>query len=203
MSNSPLTLIAVGDLAFNGRYHRLLERHGPEYPFQHVAQHWRDADLRIGNLESPITTAPRVASDKLTLRGTPRALESLRWAGFDCLSLANNHMMDFGAAGLIETCERLSDAGIAHVGAGRNLDEATSPAIVERKGQKIGILAFCDVEQISPLYAGAASPGVARRPRSLPERGSCAPQSRGSGDRSDALGSRNVAIAFTQSAGVG
>ena len=74
MSNKALTLLAVGDLAFNGHYHRLLERRGPEYPFRHVAERWRDADLRIGNLESPITIAPRAAPDKLTLRGAPLAL---------------------------------------------------------------------------------------------------------------------------------
>ena len=156
-----LTLIAVGDLAFNGRYHRLLERHGVAYPFGAVMPKWVHSDVRLGNLESPLTSASRVASTKLTLRGSPHAAAALRHAQFDCVSLANNHMMDFGPEGLSETCAKLDEVGIAHVGAGKNLDEATSPVILERKGHRVGILAFCDVEQISPLYAGPQTAGVA------------------------------------------
>lgn len=156
-----LKLIAVGDLAFNGAYHRLLPRYGADYPFRQLLPIWKPKDLLLGNLESPISNQPRVAPAKLTLRGNPLAIEALKVANFDCVSLANNHMMDFGVEGLLETCACLDQAGIAHVGAGRNLQEATAPVVLERNGYKIGVLACCDVIQISRLYADEHTAGVA------------------------------------------
>ena len=59
MTHQAIRIIAVGDLSFNGRYHRLLTRRGPAHPFRAVMPFWSGADLRLGNLESPITAAPR------------------------------------------------------------------------------------------------------------------------------------------------
>ncbi len=156
-----LTLVAVGDMSFNGRYHRFFERYGVEHSLRLVLPQWQHANLRFGNLESPITDQPRVAPDKLTLRGSPFAIDAIQFASFDCVTIANNHMMDFGATGLLQTMERLDSAGISHVGAGRNLNEATSPEIFEQNGQRVGVLACCDVEQDSPLYASNTDVGVA------------------------------------------
>jgi Bacterial capsule synthesis protein PGA_cap len=155
-------IVVVGDLSFNGYYDRLLNRHGPDYPFRHVLPFWRDADLRLGNLESPPTSHPRAASSKFTLRGSPRSIESLATASFDCLCVANNHTMDFGIEGLVEACSRVKEAGIPLVGAGETLEQAYQPVILNVRGQSIGILGFCDVVQDSPLYATNSSGGVAR-----------------------------------------
>ena len=161
MSRQPLKIVAVGDLAFNGRYHRLLDRHGPEYPLGEVLPHWCDADLRFGNLESPLTARPKVTPSKLTLRGAPHAIDALQYARFDFVAVANNHMMDYGPEGLAETCDKLDVAGIAHAGAGDNNGAACAPAILNHNGHTIGLLAYCDVWQVSPLYARERSPGVA------------------------------------------
>jgi len=162
MSSNSLKIVAVGDMSFNGRYHRLLERRGADYPLRDVLPHWRDADLRLGNLESPLTTRPKVAPSKCTLRGAPRALDTLEYAGFDFVSVANNHVMDFGPGGLMDTRDKLDAAGIAYAGAGHNEQTACEPAILKRNGHVIGLLAYCDVQQDSPLYADKHSPGVAR-----------------------------------------
>jgi hypothetical protein len=151
----------VGDLSFNGPYARLLDRCGPAYPFRHVLAGWRGADLRLGNLESPAAAGPAVAPSKLVLRGAPGTPAALAAAGIDCVALANNHMMDFGPEGLRQTRAALGAAGIAHTGAGEDAAEAAAPAILQRNAQTVGVLAFCDVEQRSPLYAGPAAPGVA------------------------------------------
>ena len=156
-----LRVIAVGDLSFNGDYRRILTERGAKFPFAHVASAWCAADLRVGNLESPITDSARVAPAKFTLRGAPQTAESLGAAGFDIVSLANNHMMDFGPEGIVDTCRRLDAEGIAFVGAGKNLREATSPLILSRNNATIGVLAFCDVRQVSALYATENAPGVA------------------------------------------
>jgi poly-gamma-glutamate capsule biosynthesis protein CapA/YwtB (metallophosphatase superfamily) len=157
-----MRIIAVGDISFNGGYHRLLERRGPGFPTRLLSPMWAMADLRLGNLESPlVASAPKVEPDKLTLRAAPRALESLVCAGIDCVTLANNHTMDYGPEGMFETIEGLEGAGIAHHGAGHDASAAQAPAILERNGQTIGLLAYCDVSRGSPTYAGPARPGVA------------------------------------------
>jgi hypothetical protein len=71
-------------------------------------------------------------------------------------------MMDFGQEGMLEACALVSDAGIRVVGAGATLEQAYSPVILTAGGPAIGILAFCDVVQDSPLYATNDSGGVAR-----------------------------------------
>jgi hypothetical protein len=161
MTSQSIRIVAVGDLSFNGPYSRLLRRLGPAHPFRFVLPAWREADLRLGNLESPITAAPRGCASKLALRAAPGAAEALRAAGFDCLTLANNHMMDYGPLGLFDTRAALDAAGIAHVGAGRDAPAASEAAVLRRRGQTVGVLGFCDVRQRSPLYAGPSAPGVA------------------------------------------
>jgi poly-gamma-glutamate capsule biosynthesis protein CapA/YwtB (metallophosphatase superfamily) len=162
MSKQRLRIIAVGDISFNGGYHRLLERIGPGFPTRRLSPLWAAADLRVGNLESPVVaSAPKVEPSKLTLRAAPRALENLACAGIDCVALANNHTMDYGEEGMSETIERLEGVGIAHHGAGRDVNSAQAPAIVERNGQRIGLLAYCDPSCGVTAFAHAGSPGVA------------------------------------------
>ena len=161
MHDKSIRIIAVGDLSFNGRYHRLLRRCGAAHPFRRVIPAWRTADLRLGNLESPATAAPKTCPSKLTLRSAPDGVAALGAAGIDCVTLANNHMFDYGPRGLGDTRAALDAAGICHAGAGKHAADAAAPAVLGRNGQTVGVLAFCRVEQSSPLYAGPDAPGVA------------------------------------------
>lgn len=77
--------------------------------------------------------------------------------GFDAVTIANNHMYDFGPDALLDTRALLLSKGIAVTGAGRDLDEARKPAIVERKGIKLGFLGYCSVIPAG----GEAAPGKA------------------------------------------
>lgn len=158
--SEPIRVVAVGDLSFNGRLAKLV-RDDAALAFAEVAPRWRDADLRLGNLESPITRAPRAVSCKLTLRAPRAAVAALRFAGFDALGLANNHMLDFGPQGLADTGTHLAAAELPLVGAGIDDTAARQPLLLERRGQTIGLLGCCAVEQKSPLFAGVGSAGVA------------------------------------------
>ncbi len=114
------------------------------------------SDLVVANLECAITShsVPWTRTRKaFHFRAPPQAVKVLRAAGVRAVSLANNHVLDFEEAGLRDTLRYLDAAGIAHAGAGENLEEAREPAIVEAGGQKIGIVAFTDNE-----------PGWAARP---------------------------------------
>ena len=118
------------------------------------------ADLTAGNLESTLSMAgaPRQGGDSFA--ADPRVLAGLRRAGFDVLSLANNHTGDFGPAALIDAVQRVTGARIAAVGAGRDLDRARRPAVVERNGITFGFLAFNAIGE-TPA-AGRDSPGAVR-----------------------------------------
>jgi poly-gamma-glutamate synthesis protein (capsule biosynthesis protein) len=157
----PIRIVAVGDLSFNGRYSRILRRKGVHHPFRFLLPSWQDADLLLGNLESPLTTSPKVSPAKVTLRGARDAPASLRVAGFDCLALANNHLMDYGVAGMEETRAALDAAGIPFTGAGTDAAASLAPVVLHRQEQSIGVLSFCLVEQKSHLFAGRSTPGVA------------------------------------------
>lgn len=154
-----MRLIAIGDLSLNGRYDALLTGAKPN-PMRAVRD-WNATDLVVGNLESPITTAARVAPSKCTLRGSENARTLFESHHFRVVSLANNHMMDFGPGGLVDTRRYLDECGVKHCGGGANLAQATAPLIIEHLNQRVGFLSYCDVEQKSPLYADGNQPGVA------------------------------------------
>lgn len=93
-------------------------------------------DARIVNLETSITTSSDFWRDKFVhYRMHPRNVECLKAAKLDCCCLANNHVMDWGYAGLDETLRILDASGIMHPGAGRNLREASLPATIAVEGK--------------------------------------------------------------------
>lgn len=155
------TIAAVGDIMLGGRAEPFLKEHGPGYPFRSVLPVLRQADVVVGNLESPISTrGEAVKNKKFTLRAGPLAAEALKEAGVRVVSLANNHAMDFGPLALQDTLATLSENGILFSGAGMNLDDARSPALLRAGGRT---LAFLSYSLTFPLefFAAPARPGTA------------------------------------------
>jgi poly-gamma-glutamate synthesis protein (capsule biosynthesis protein) len=116
-------------------------------------------DLAIVNLEAPLTTvASPIAKTGPNLKGDPRAIEFLQAAGFDVANLANNHIRDHGDAAIHNTLAILERGQVAAVGAGLDATQAARPLFLERKGRRIGILAFAENEFsiAGPHHAGAA-----------------------------------------------
>lgn len=141
-----VTLVAVGDVAFTGPLAAdplgLVERMDP------AVRDLLRADIVLANLESILcdTIAPgRQGSGDLPHFAPTRAVEALRWLGVDVVSVANNHILDFGEEGLDATVRALDAAGIAWFGAGR-WDQATRPCVLERKGLRIGFLGFGGIQ---------------------------------------------------------
>ena len=118
----------------------------------------READLFLLNLECCIAEGGVPWPDPrkpFFFRAPPRAVETLLELGVDCVTLANNHALDYGEEALLETFEHLEAAGIAWVGAGWNVERAR--ARVELDG--LGVVALADHP---PEYAaGPAQPGIA------------------------------------------
>ncbi len=100
------------------------------------------SDLVIGNQEGPICNTANPINGKCCLKSAPETADILKKWGVNVVSLANNHMFDYGWDGFKQTCGLLEKAQIAYLGAGKNLDEATKPLILEVKGLKIGLLAY-------------------------------------------------------------
>ncbi|MGH2557068.1 MAG: CapA family protein [Actinomycetota bacterium] len=122
----------------------------------------READLFVVNLECCISERgePWPAPGKpFFFRAPPAAVEALAGLGVDCVSLANNHALDFGEEALLDTLDHLAQAGIAAVGAGQDVEQARAPAILESGGFRLGVLGVCD--HPADFAAGPAKPGVA------------------------------------------
>ena len=121
-----------------------------------------EADLFVLNLECCISERGRRWPDPrkpFFFRAPPKAVEVLALLGVDCVTLANNHALDFGEEALLDTVEHLRRRGIEWVGAGRDAEEAWEARVLERNGFRLGVVAFSD----HPAEYAAASgrPGIA------------------------------------------
>jgi poly-gamma-glutamate capsule biosynthesis protein CapA/YwtB (metallophosphatase superfamily) len=121
-------------------------------------------DARIANLETSITTSDDFWPDKgIHYRMNPRNVACITAAKIDCCCLANNHVMDWGYAGLDETLHTLDAAGVRHAGAGKNAREAAAPAVIEAPGKcRVLVFAFGSVTSGIPWEwrAGADQTGI-------------------------------------------
>ncbi|MFQ5565888.1 MAG: CapA family protein [Paracoccaceae bacterium] len=119
----------------------------------------------IGNLETPITTSTqygRPALKAFRFRADPAAIDLLKAANFRAMSLANNHILDFGERAALESRDRLEAAGIAAVGVGCNAHDAVRPAIVDLGAARLGLIGITD--NMPEWAATAGGPGVGHMP---------------------------------------
>jgi poly-gamma-glutamate synthesis protein (capsule biosynthesis protein) len=170
-----VTLTAVGDIMLGWGVEERIKGGPSRYPFESVTPILKSSDITFGNLEAPLTTESKKAvwdytkildkpviidgktyGSSIYCKADPIAAERLSHVGFNILSLANNHIMDYGQEGLNETLEVLAKHDIKTIGAGKNLLEARKPAIFRINGVNVGILAYCDT-----YIAGKRRPGVA------------------------------------------
>jgi poly-gamma-glutamate capsule biosynthesis protein CapA/YwtB (metallophosphatase superfamily) len=127
-----------------------------------VAELLRGADLAVVNLECCVSDRGRrweAPGKPFFFRAPPRAVELLALLGVGCVTLANNHALDYGPQALLDTLEHLAGAGIAAVGAGPDLDRARRPAILDAAGLRVAVVGATD--HPADFAAGPARPGVA------------------------------------------
>jgi len=142
---------------------KALRAQGPDALFSdEVVAIAREADLFVLNLECCISERGARWPDPAKpfyFRAPPEAIEVLRRLGVDCVTLANNHALDYGPEALLDTLAHLDAGGIMHVGAGPSLPEARAPALLETGGFRLAVLGCCD--HPADYSAGPATPGVA------------------------------------------
>lgn len=156
-----MKIALMGDVMLGRIVNEMLRKERPEYPWGDVLSLVKGADLRVCNLEC-------VLSD----RGTPWSLtpkafhfcsdeknvESLKAAGIDLVSLANNHVLDYQEEALFRMLALLDREHIVHAGAGKTQKEAIRPALLNVRGAKVGFLAATDNEE--EWEAGEQTPGI-------------------------------------------
>jgi hypothetical protein len=140
-----------------------LERRPPQsLVADEIVELTRAADLFVLNLECCISERGEPVPKLFNFRAPPAAVETLIHLGVDCVTLANNHALDYGIDALLDTFEHLRAAGIRWAGAGENVEQARAPVVV----QGLPIVAFSDHEELAaatPDRAGIAYADIGRR----------------------------------------
>lgn len=153
-----LSLIAAGDIMLGGRTTSTLSERGEDYPFEAVMPLLQRAPVVLGNLEGPFAKQAKKQDRRYSYRVKPRLVSSLYRAGINVVTLANNHLLDCGRSGVIETLEALKAGNVQAIGGGTSIETAHSAAILDAHGLKIGLLGYYWNSRTS---ATAALPGSA------------------------------------------
>ncbi len=161
MAQAPEPVVSVvfaGDIMLEGGPDRAIRR-GRD-PFAGVAHLFKNADIRLGNLECVVATVGSVEPEKPNVfRVHPRGLKYVQ-RHFDAVGVANNHSGDYGPQAFAQMLGLLKQSGLGYYGGGHNLKEAHTPLIFERQGLRIAVLGY-DEFQPRNFEADHDRPGVA------------------------------------------
>jgi len=158
----PLSLGVGGDVTFGLAVADIVEEQGAGYPWADITPLFGDYDLAAVNLEGPLCRGIETHPDQTSiyLRGESSCAAPMAAAGIDAVCLANDHILDYGTAGLEETLSILRGEGMGVFGAGMNSNTAEQPLVLEGKnGASVALLSFCDVAPAT-YGAGENSPGI-------------------------------------------
>lgn len=156
-----IVLLFVGDVMLDrGVESKSKKANDWKYPFLHSAEFLRKADLVFANLEGPISDKGTKVGSIYSFRANPNMVEGLKYSGIDIVSLANNHIWDYGGEAVEDTMNLLKDVGISYVGAGKNYNDAHNPAIIQIKSIKVSFLAYTNLIS-SSLDTVDSKPAVA------------------------------------------
>lgn len=163
----PTVFIFGGDVMLSRQVNsRMVKYDNYGWPFLKIADFLREADLTIINLESPFIKASdySVPTGSFIFKADPKSIEGLLAAGIDLVSLANNHSLNQGRAGLQESFSILNNDNIKYIGAGNNKSEAREAEIIEINGERFAFLAYAypdDNSVATEKRAGIATMDIA------------------------------------------
>ena len=151
--NQDVLFYAAGDIA--------PDREDPITLFEHVAPDLKAADLAFCQLETVISpTGTRLPQARHAVLAHPRTAVAIKDAGFNVVSFAGNHCMDWGREAFSNTINNLKKEGIAVIGVGENIAEARTPAIFDIRGNRIAFLAYNTILPMA-YWAEETRPGCA------------------------------------------
>ena len=146
--DSEINLFFVGDIMLGRGVEYMINKQGKgdfKFSFLKIASELQKSDILFANLEGPISDRGVRVGSIYSFRFKPEAIDGLVYGGFDILSLANNHMLDYQRIALEDTMNILKENNIDYVGAGFNKEEAFSLKIKEIKNTRIGFLAYTNL----------------------------------------------------------
>lgn len=174
IATAVVTLLFSGDVTLGFHYEEYVEEQISKgkprdemlgWGFDRVRGLTTKADVFVVNLECPFTSRGEKVPKNFNFRASPALVAGLESGGVDVVSLANNHLMDYGEVGLADTLSTLDAAKIVHFGAGRSLAAAREPAVITVKGTRFAFLGyfFLGDRNIEPpaVIATEKTPGVA------------------------------------------
>lgn len=155
-------LLFAGDVMLSRAIDKTVRARGGDwsYPYALMGDAVKGADVAFANLETPVSLRGTNMGSIYSFRTDPAALTALKEAGIDVVSIANNHMWDYGRDAFLDTREHLASAGILFAGGGRDYAEAHAPALVEANGLTFAFLAYTDLLP-GFLLRASSSPAVA------------------------------------------
>ncbi len=155
-----ITLAFAGDVHFTGRTLPLLKN--PDTAFGPYAEQLRAADFAMVNLETAVTDRGTPQPKEFHFRAPTTAYAAIQAAGIDLVSIANNHTLDYGQVGLLDTLDSAKAAGMPIVGAGHNTTEAYAPHLVTVKGVRLAVVGMSQVHELKEQWKPTATrPGIA------------------------------------------
>ncbi len=171
ITTTPLRLVFVGDVLLSRTIGDIIAREGPAFPFEHVHDVLGEGDITMGNLESTLTDSNTAVCDKdahYCFRAPPESVNGLVYAGFDIMTVANNHALDYGPAVMNDTLSHLTTAGIRYDGARQEPGDTVQKAVLfDKAGVRVAYLGFNDVwfyTNASGYLTNKYSPGDYPRP---------------------------------------
>lgn len=142
MVTDSVSVTITGDILLDRGVRKVIEQKGTDAVFSpFVDSVFQSSDIVIGNLECPATKIKEPSFKQFVFRAEPEWLFTLKQHGITHLNLANNHSVDQGRAGLVDTRENVVSAGIIPIGAGRTMEEAARPVLLTSSPRKVYVLA--------------------------------------------------------------
>lgn len=159
-----LSVTVTGDVMFGRKMPGVLST--SESPYRYVSNVTGPSDILLVNTENPFTTSGDAVKPDVPLKADPKYINLVNGTNHTVIAAnANNHEFDYGVNGMRDSIKNFDSAGIKHIGAGENKQEATSPATIEENGHKVTIFNYMDSSnfqeyssEVMPV-AGDSNPG--------------------------------------------
>ena len=136
-----LNVVFTGDILLDRGVRRVIEHHGVGHLFSDgIDSVFHAAQVVVGNLECPATKIHAPVFKRFIFRAEPEWLDTLRQHGITHLNLANNHAIDQGREGLMDTKNNIMAAGMVPIGAGENMQEAAEPVLLASEPRKVWLV---------------------------------------------------------------
>ena len=136
-----LSIVFTGDILLDRGVRQVINHRGVDHLFSDgIDSVFREAQIVVGNLECPATKIEAPVFKRFIFRGEPEWLETLKQHGITHLNLANNHSIDQGREGLLDTKRNIIEAGMIPLGAGESMDEAVQPVLLADSPRKVWLV---------------------------------------------------------------